>query len=120
MLTVVSSRVHRDRFLVRFEGSNSREDAELLRGALYVGADEARKLDGSEFWEHEVIGCRALLTDGTDVGEVVDVIVRPVQDLLEIETDSGRHLIPFVEAIVVEVDPHNRRVVLDPPEGLLG
>ncbi|MFP5352170.1 MAG: ribosome maturation factor RimM [Actinomycetota bacterium] len=119
VLTVVSSRVHRDRFLVRFEGSNSREDAELLRGAIYVSSEEARELDDAEYWEHELVGCRAVLVDGTDVGEVTDVIVRPVQDLLEVETERGRRLIPFVEAIVVKVDPQERRVIVDPPPGLL-
>lgn len=111
--------MHRDRFLVRFEGSNSREDAELLRGAIYVSSEEARELDDAEYWEHELVGCRAVLVDGTDVGEVTDVIVRPVQDLLEVETERGRRLIPFVEAIVVKVDPQERRVIVDPPPGLL-
>ena len=91
----------------------------MLRGAIYVGADEARELEETEYWEHELVGCRAVLPDGTDVGEVSDVIVRPVQDLLEIETSGGPRLIPFVEAIVLEVDREARRVVLDPPAGLL-
>lgn len=104
---------------MRFEGSDSREDAEGLRGAVYVNADAARELDDSEFWEHDVIGCRALLADGTQVGRVTDVIVRPAQDLLEIETASGRHLIPFVDAIVTEIDIEAQRVVIDPPAGLL-
>ena len=91
----------------------------MLRGAIYVSANEARELDDTEYWEHELVGCRAVLGDGTDVGEVTEVIVRPVQDLLQIQTAGGPRLIPFVEAIVVEVDPAGRRVVLDPPAGLL-
>ena len=91
----------------------------MLRGAIYVNADEARELEDTEYWEHELVGCRAVLSDGTEVGEVSDVIVRPVQDLLEIRTTGGPRLIPFVEAIVVEVDREGRRVVLDPPSGLL-
>lgn len=84
-----------------------------------MSADEARELDETEYWEHELVGCRAVLPDGTDVGEVTDVIVRPVQDLLEIETPGGTRLIPFVEAIVREVDRDGRRIMVDPPAGLL-
>lgn len=84
-----------------------------------MSSEVARELEDTEYWEHELVGCRAFLLDGTEVGEVTDVIVRPAQDLLEIETGHGRRLIPFVEAIVREVDPQQRRVVLDPPAGLL-
>lgn len=118
-LIVASSRVHRDRFLVRFEGSATREDAEALRGAFYVDPADARDLDDSEFWEHEIVGSSVVLVDGTPVGRVTDVIGRPAQDLLEVETDAGPRLVPFVDEIVTEVDRSARRVVLDPPAGLL-
>lgn len=118
-LVVASSRAHRDRFLVRFEGSESREQAEGLRGTLYVEADAVRELDDSEFWEHELVGATAFLRDGAEVGEITDVIVRPAQDLLEIATPAGSRLVPFVDEIVIEVDRASKRVVLDPPDGLL-
>lgn len=111
--------MHRDRFLVRFEDVNSREEAELLRGALYVGVAATRELDEAEYWESDVVGSVVFLADGSEIGRITDVIVRPAQDLLEVETASGRHLIPFVEAIVTEVDTEARRVVIDPPAGLL-
>ncbi len=117
-LVVESARVHRDRFLVRFEGVATREEAEALRGPLYVPADAVRELGESEYWEHDIIGCSVHLPDGTDVGTVADVIVRPAQDLLEIDTPAGSRLVPFVEAIVKEVDLDGRRVLVDPPEGL--
>lgn len=118
-LVVASSRAHRDRFLVRFEGAGTREEAEALRGALYVDPADARDLDDSEFWEHEIVGCAVVLVDGTQVGDVTDVIVRPAQDLLEIATQAGPRLVPFVDEIVTEVDRAARRVVVDPPAGLL-
>lgn len=118
-LTVRSSRSHRDRFLVHFEGAIDRESAQALRGALYVDPSDARELDESEFWEGDLVGCRVVLADGTDIGEVSDVIVRPAQDILQIETARGQRLVPFVGDIVTEVDAERRRVTIDPPEGLL-
>lgn len=119
VMVVVSSRSHRDRFLVRFEGAATREDAEALRGALYVSPDEGRDLEEAEYWEHEIVGSSVVLADGTAVGEITDVIVRPAQDLLEIATPKGPRLVPFVEDIVTAVDRDGRRVVIDPPAGLL-
>lgn len=118
-LVVASARAHRDRFLVRFEDVVDRAAAETLRGALYVPADALRDLEDSEFWEADLVGSRVTLPDGSEVGEVSDVIVRPAQDLLQIETPRGPRLVPFVTEIVTEVDPEARRVVIDPPEGLL-
>jgi 16S rRNA processing protein RimM len=104
---------------VYFEGITDREGAQGLRGALYVDPSETRELDETEYWESDLVGCRVVLADGTEVGEVSDVIVRPAQDLLQIETPGGQRLVPFVEEIVTEVDPEGQRVVIDPPEGLL-
>ena len=118
-LTVRSSRSHRDRFLVHFEEAFDRESAQALRGALYVAPSAVRELDESEFWEGDLVGCRVVLSDGSEVGEVSDVIVRPAQDLLQIETSRGQRLVPFVGEIVTEVDAETRVVTIDPPEGLL-
>jgi 16S rRNA processing protein RimM len=118
-LVVSSSRGHRDRFLVRFEGADTREAAEALRGALYVDPSRRRELGEAEYWTDDVIGCEVFLADGTSVGEVSDVIVRPAQDLLELSTPRGPRFVPFVADIVTDVDASARRVVVDPPEGLL-
>lgn len=45
----------------------------------------------------------------------------PMQDLLAVRTpDAGEVLVPFVAAIVPEVDLEHGRVIVDPPPGLLG
>lgn len=118
-LTVRSARSHRDRFLVHFEEAFDRESAQGLRGALYVDPSAMRELDDSEFWESDLVGCRVVLSDGSEVGNVSDVIVRPAQDLLQIDTPRGQRLVPFVGEIVIEVDADERVVTIDPPQGLL-
>jgi 16S rRNA processing protein RimM len=118
-LVVAASRSHRTRFLVRFEGLEGREAAESLRGALYIDSDEARRLEPGEFWEHELVGAEVLTRDGSLVGRVSAVEAGPGQDRLVVTTSIGERLIPVVEEIVVEVDRDARRVVVDPPDGLL-
>jgi 16S rRNA processing protein RimM len=118
-LIVESSHQHGDRFLVKFAGVDSREAAEEIRGALHVPASEARSLDDDEFWAYELEGCAVELGDGTSVGSVLRVVPGPAQDLLAIETPVGERLVPVVAEIVVAVDRAGRRIVIDPPEGLL-
>lgn len=127
-LTVTAARQHAGRLLVRAEGVDGRDAAEELRGALLtVSADEAESPeDPDEFHDTELIGLRAALVSGEDVGVVRDVLHSPAGELLAIaiadpEADEGEReaLVPFVSAIVPEVDLEGGRVVLDPPEGLL-
>lgn len=118
-LVVEHARLHRDRFLVKFEGVGSREEAEAIRGTLFIPAGAARELADGEFWEHDVIGCEVVLSDGTSLGTVAAVVPGPAQDLLEVDTRKGPRLVPFVGDLVERVDPSARRVVVDPPEGLL-
>ncbi|MFN2389051.1 MAG: ribosome maturation factor RimM [Actinomycetota bacterium] len=118
-LIVEDARVHGDRFLVKFVGVDDRGGAEELRGALYVGHDELRELGDGELWVHDLIGCDVWTRDGSLVGEVVDHLARPAQDLIAVRTSSGETLVPLVANIVVEVDLAARRVVIDPPQGLI-
>ncbi len=119
-MTVASSHVHvGTRFLVRFEGVDSRESAEQLRGALYTRDLERRALGDDEYWQKDLVGCTVITSDGASVGEVTGVVEAPAQDLLVVVTERGERMIPLVKAIVPEVDVSARRIVIDPPEGLL-
>ena len=121
-LVVGHSRWHSGRLLVRFDGVSDRAVAEGLRGVRLlaeVGEGE-RPDDPDEFFDHQLLGLRAVTTAGDDVGEITDVLHLPGQDLLVIRrADDRETLVPFVADIVPEVDLAARRVVLDPPTGLL-
>lgn len=120
-LQLRSVRVHQGTYLLGFEGHPDRSAAEALRGTrLLVDDDGESEGDGEVGWrEEDLIGFRVELTDGRHVGEVSALHLRDVQDLLEVGTDRGTVLVPFVEELVPEVDEARRLVVLDPPPGLL-
>jgi 16S rRNA processing protein RimM len=117
-IVVESARRHTNRFLVKFQGVDTRDDAELLRGPLFVSAEDVRALEDDEFWPHDLEGC-AVVVGGATVGTVTQVLTGPAQDLLEISTERGERLVPFVKEIVTSVDLDERTVSLEPPEGLL-
>ncbi|OLT26766.1 ribosome maturation factor RimM [Nocardiopsis sp. CNR-923] len=120
-LRVTASRRHSGRLIVRFEGVADRDAAEELRGtALLVdSADIGPTGDPDEFHDHELIGLAVVTTGGELVGTVEDVL-HHAQDVLVVTTDEGREvLVPFVSALVPEVDVTGGRLVVDPPGGLL-
>ncbi|GAA4733602.1 ribosome maturation factor RimM [Isoptericola chiayiensis] len=118
-LTVESTRVHQQRWLVRFAEVADRTQAEELRGVeLVVTADDSVEEDA--WYPHELTGLRVELADGTPVGEVVGLEHPPAHDVLVVrETGGQRTVVPFVRAIVPTVDVAGGRVVLTPPGGLL-
>ena len=143
-LTVAAVRWHSGRLIVVFEGIGDRTAAEGLRGTLLVldSAQIPPAPDPDEFYDHELIGLGVVTAAGDRVGVVADVLHHG-QDLLVVRRDSaagtpGRPgvpgpgspagqaapaaneaLVPFVGAIVTDVDVAAGRLVIDPPPGLL-
>ena len=122
-LTVSTVRAHSGRLLVRFEEVGDRTVAETLRGAqlLVDAADLPPSEDPDAFYDHELEGLAAVLEDGTEVGKVREIARSPGGELLVVDlAEGGEALVPFVREIVPEIDIAGGRVVLTPPEGLLG
>ena len=111
----------RSLFIIRFEGVNDRKAAEALVGhELLVAADDRPDLKDGEFHLLDLVGLEArLAADAAPIGKVIDLISGG-NDLLELRTADGRHLlIPFVAAIVPEVHLMEGWLLLTPPPGLL-
>lgn len=117
-LTVETIRVHKGRLAVRFAGHNDRNAAEALRDVkLVIDADEV-ELEEDAWYAHELIGFAVKHVDGTELGEVSDLILGDAQDLLEVNYAGSKVLVPFVEELVPEIDEEAEVVLLDPPGGL--
>jgi 16S rRNA processing protein RimM len=121
-LTVESVRPHQGRLLIVFAGVPDRNAAQLLRGVKLCvdSSDLPVSEDPDEFSDYQLVGLAAVDQDGQRLGEVVRVDHGPAADLLVLRLPSGKDaLVPFVKAIVPEVDLAGGRVVLAPPGGLL-
>lgn len=120
-LRVSEVRPHQGRLLVLFDGYADRDVADALRG-VYLTVDSASvavPADPDEFLDHQLIGLHAQTPEGEALGEVVRVVHAPASELLVLARPDGREsLVPFVKAIVPEVDVAAGRLVITPPEGL--
>lgn len=116
-LTIKSSRWNKDILLLGFESINSRNDAELLRGAtLLFNSDDDE--DDDAWYEHELLDLDVRI--GTrSVGKVTGLRTHAAQDLLLVEdTEGDEVLVPFVDEIVPEVNIDEGFILLTPPAGL--
>jgi 16S rRNA processing protein RimM len=120
-LKVATVRWHSGQLLVGFAGITDRTAAGDLTGS-WLSIDSSQlpaTPDPDEFRDHELIGLSVRTTAGEPVGVVTDML-HYGQDLLVVRrADGGESLVPFVQALVPEVDLGAGVVVIDPPPGLL-
>ena len=103
-----------------FEGVDDRDAAEgLIRAILWIDQDtEAPSTEDDAWFDHQLVGLD-VVRGGDTVGRVIRVDHMPAQDLLIVRIDGEREvLVPFVKAIVPEVDIAGGRLVVTPPAGL--
>lgn len=102
-----------------FEELIDRTAAEsIVRAILWI--DEATVLESVEdnaWYDHQLVGLE-VRRNGDLLGTVAEVQHLPAQDLLAVDTTSGTVLVPFVEAIVPNVDLDAGVVTVTPPAGL--
>ena|SRR5262245_32405582 len=113
-------RFHRGRPIVGFEGVETMDAAEALAGTeLHVPLASVGPLPDGTYHHHELVGCDVLDTKGTPVGRVRAVEGPMELSRLVVEDGRGEILIPLAAPICVTIDPASRRIVVDPPEGLI-
>ena len=103
-----------------FDGVDDRGAAEeLIRAILWIDQDtHAPSTEDDAWFDHQLVGLDVVREDAV-VGRVIRVDHMPAQDLLIVRLDGDREvLVPFVKAIVPDVDITAGRVVVTPPPGL--
>jgi 16S rRNA processing protein RimM len=121
VFTVAQAREHSSRLLVRFEELADRTAAEQARGAVLLADVDAADLpaEPEEFYDRQLVGLAVRTPDNAEVGIVEAVLHLPAQDTLEIRTPTGTRLVPFVSALVPEVNLTGGFLVVADVSGLL-
>jgi len=109
-----------DRMVLKFAGLDSIEAVEQLRDAeICVDESEAVELGPDEYFDWQLTGCQVVTAAGNSIGSVAGFMRTGGTEILEVKGDDKDFLVPFAESICTKVDIENKRIVIDPPEGLL-
>jgi 16S rRNA processing protein RimM len=113
------------RFVMKFAGIDSIEDAEKIIGAeLRIPESEIPAAEEGSFYTFHLRGCRVYAVHGGDgdgdeyIGDVTDVVDGGGTQLLQLGSGKDETLIPFAESIVKKVDLAARRIEVELPKGL--
>lgn len=119
---ITGFRWHQTRGLMTLDGISDRTAAETLRDSMIEieRPDDATPAEEDTYYDAALLECEVADSSGNVIGVVTEVVHVPGQDLLVVTTPTGREIfIPFVASIVPSVDVSGRRIVIEPPPGLL-
>ena len=119
-LTLTSVRFQNQRPVIAIAGVDTIDAAEPLAGLeLRVPADRLAPLPAGTFYRHDLVGCRVETRGGAPVGIVREVEGTLAGSRLVVTASDGDVLIPLASEICPTIDVAGKRIVIEPPDGLL-
>jgi 16S rRNA processing protein RimM len=115
-MEVENTWMHGDHLIFKFQGVDTISEAEKLAGAeVSIPFEQRAELADDEVYQSDLIGCEVFDATGRLLGVVTEFEETGGTPLLHI----GDLLIPFARSICVTIDPANKRIVVNLPDGLL-
>lgn len=98
-------------WIIKFTGVDDRNQAEELKGYyLEIESSELPELEDDSYYIFELIGLDVFDTDGNSLGELMEVLQYPANDVYVVKGEEGRIMIPAIRDIVKKIDMDNRRM----------
>jgi|LFRM01.2.fsa_nt_gb 16S rRNA processing protein RimM len=121
LFEVEQVRPHRQIWLLKLKDVSSRDEAEALRGALWmIRRDEAPPLPEGHYYVPDLVGLEVVTVQGESVGEVSEVLFGPANDVFVVRRSGlPDTLIPAVREVVKEIALNQGKIIIDPLPGLL-
>jgi 16S rRNA processing protein RimM len=119
-LVLEESWEHKGRRVLKFAGVDSISAAEAYVNCwVEIPADQAMPLPEGTYFDHDLVGCEVEDTCGNKIGVVAEVLHIEGNSQLVIKHLDREVLIPAVESICVRISLKDKRILIDPPEGLM-
>jgi 16S rRNA processing protein RimM len=110
----VDGKVHNHYLLACLEGVDDRTGAEALMGLdVAVLREEMPEAEDDEFYWDDLIGLEVVNVQGEALGQVAGLLETGANDVLQVRDGDQERLIPFVDAVIQQVDLEAGRLVVD-------
>jgi len=110
----VDGHVHPKELVAQLSGVDNRDQADALRGMkIAVPRDQLPAAEEDEYYWNDLIGLQVVNLQGEAFGTVSELMETGANDVLVVDDKEQRRLIPFVAAVIADVDLAARRIVVD-------
>jgi 16S rRNA processing protein RimM len=115
-----ASRLQGHRFLIKLNDVDSIEQAmQFVGSTLLVGEKDLESLAPGQYYHYQVIGFEVFAATGERLGTISSTLSTPAGELYVVQGTDKEHLIPAVKEFIDKVDFSTRKMIINPPEGLL-
>lgn len=119
-LTVTNVRFFKNLVIVKFKEFDNINDIEGYKGCdLYVTRENAVPLEEGEYYLADIMDSQVFTEDGAQFGTLVDILETPANLVYVVEHEGKEVLLPVIPDCVLEVDPEEKRIVIQLMKGLL-
>ncbi len=114
-------RMHQQYGLLKLQGVDDRNEAELLRELkVLVAIEDAVPLEEGEFYLHQLVGLRVITAEGCELGRVHDIIETGANDVYIVKSpELGEILFPATTETILEISIADGQLRVQLPDGLL-
>ncbi|MBY6036117.1 ribosome maturation factor RimM [Fictibacillus nanhaiensis] len=120
-VTIETHRKHKQFDLLTFKDHGNINDVEPFKGYLLkVPKEQSVTLDEGEFFYHDIIGCSVFTLEGEELGKIKEILSPGANDVWVVKRKGfgSDILIPYIPSVVKTVDIDNKKVIIEPLEGL--
>lgn len=111
--------LHKGQIVLKFSLSNDRNSAETLRNVLVkIPETDLVELPEDYYYEFDLVGCQVITINGLELGKVQELMYTGPAPLLVVK-GTKEYLIPLAEEICYEINTKEKKILVNPPEGLL-
>lgn len=111
---------HKRQLLLKLQGIDSMDEAKNCVGAILSVAEEAlQPLAPGEYYHYQAVGLEVFDIQGRLIGTVTQIWSKDGGDLYVVRGASKEYLIPAIKEIVEKIDFADRKIIINPPPGLL-
>lgn len=93
------------RLILKLAGVETREQAAALAGRqLTMPRSAAPPLPEGQYYHYDFLGLTVVDGDGRDLGQVVEIVPTPANDVYVVRGPRGEWLLPAIRAVIAAVD----------------
>lgn len=88
---------------------------------LYIDVEDKVELPEDHYFIFDIVDCNVYDTEGRKIGVVTDVLQYTSNDVYVVKDKekNKEYLIPAVKEFVVDIDVENKKIIIDPIEGMI-
>ena len=112
---------HKNMVLIKFEGIENPEQADLLRNSyLIVDRETEEPLEAGRYYIVDMIGLDVFTDDNEYLGKLEDIYNTGSNDIYVVKNDEGKEiLLPAIKDVLKQVDLENKKIIVHIIEGLI-